>query len=349
MPKPMNQHGIRRFLGFSNYYRRFVKDYAEKSEPLTRLLKKDCQYHWKTEHDEAFKFLKHAITEDSLLYHPDMNEPFIVHASSTEKGLGAILSQKDDEGDKHPILYASRTLRGAEIRYTSAERDCLAVVYALEQFKPYIYGVPFIVIPNSPAINWLRDSSNPTSKQKKAQLADAFAENPLENDQPEETLLIVCLPATKVSRPNLKPSRTVRNPNLRVRFNSEPEVIQIPVTGSSVAERIKTRRMTDLATGTEESRGSTERPDEVNISLKGEPMEDDVFEEREQLDGLNQGIIESESLMEEQDDDPEELPEDTLTQQLEVQFEYTPGHKGIYGNERADELAKTGSKIYAPT
>lgn len=141
MPTPMNQHALRKLLGFINYYRRFVQNYAEISQPLTLLLKKDEKYKWTKERDEALKLLKAAITEDSLLYHPDMEEPFVVHVSSSTKGLGAILSQKDAEGDDHPILFASRTLRGAEIRYTSAELDCLALVYALNQFKPFIYGV----------------------------------------------------------------------------------------------------------------------------------------------------------------------------------------------------------------
>lgn len=264
MPTPKNQQGVRKFLGFSNYYRRFVREYAEISQPLNQLLKKDVRFHWGNAQEEAFKILKTCISEDSLLYHPDMDEPFTVHISSSSIGLGAILSQKDDEGDDYPVLFASRTLRGAEVRYTSAELDCLALVYALNQFKPFIYGVPFTVITNSPAINWLRDSNNPTSrqvkwktflndfefeveikKQKKAQLAEAFSENPLEDDQPELVAIQICLPVETKLKSALKPKRTITNPNLRVRFNSAP---QTPPE-STIAERVRTRRMTEAAGG----------------------------------------------------------------------------------------------------
>ncbi|XP_015124616.1 uncharacterized protein LOC107046506 [Diachasma alloeum] len=79
MPLPTSQQGIRRFLGFSNYYRRFVKDYAEISQLLSDL-KKNERFKWSKEQEQSsFKALKEAITEDSLLFHPDMNEPFIDH------------------------------------------------------------------------------------------------------------------------------------------------------------------------------------------------------------------------------------------------------------------------------
>lgn len=136
MPAPTTQHGVRRFLGFTNYYRRFVQDYAGIAQPLNELLKKDSKFNWGASQQEAFTLLKSAITKDSLLYHPDMKEPFIVNVSSSEKGIGAILSQKDEEGEQHPILYASRTLRDAETRYTSPELDCLAAVYARGQLNP---------------------------------------------------------------------------------------------------------------------------------------------------------------------------------------------------------------------
>lgn len=399
MPIPRNQQGIRKFLGFSNYYRRFVKDYAEISAPLTLLLKKDVKYHWEKEQEEAFNILKTSISEDSLLFHPDTEEPFIVHISSSTIGLGAILSQKDGEGDEHPVLFASRTLRGAEPRYTSAELDCLALVYALDQFKPFIYGVPFTVITNSPAINWLMDSSNPTSrqvkwktflndfefdieirKQKKAQLAEAFSENPLQ-DEPEVVAIQACLPAESKPKPILKPKRTITNPNLRVRFQSASEA----ASGSSIAERIRSRRLTEVTRGeripisyrekrdynsalkkknpkvtinkvqdlnpediettshpednihtspTSENlslvdtkpekitENSSTQPEEeklekLEISVEGQPLEDDVFETPEDLS--EDMIIESETLMEDQDDEPEaSIPTRSMNESVRI-------------------------------
>lgn len=99
--------------------------------------------------------MKTAICEDAILAYPDSSRPFIIAADASEVGLGAVLSQLDDNNEDHPIAFASRTLLDAETRYSESERDCLAVFWAIKHFRPYIYGRKFILYTSSTAIAWL--------------------------------------------------------------------------------------------------------------------------------------------------------------------------------------------------
>lgn len=129
-PTPQNVTDIKRFTGMTQFYRRFVKDYATITGPLTMLTRKDTPWNWTKTHDRLFWTLKKALMDAPVLRLPDLSKPFILYTDASGFAVGAILAQKDEEGKEYVVYYASRTLNAAESRYATIEKECLAVVWA---------------------------------------------------------------------------------------------------------------------------------------------------------------------------------------------------------------------------
>lgn len=140
---PTSATEVRSLLGMTNYCSRFIKDYATVTQPLRELTHKNHPWEWTTKHGKALTHLKHALANAPVTayFDPDKDTELTVDASPV--GLGAILAQVDPAtGDKHIIVYASRSLTSVEQRYSQTEREALAVVWACEHFHLYIYGKP---------------------------------------------------------------------------------------------------------------------------------------------------------------------------------------------------------------
>ena len=90
-----------------------------------------------------------------ILYLPDFSKPFIVQVDASERGLGAVLCQTDDEGQEHPIVYNSRKLLDRERKLATTEKECLGIVWAVELLKPYLYGTEFVIETDHNALVWL--------------------------------------------------------------------------------------------------------------------------------------------------------------------------------------------------
>ena len=146
-PAPKDISGLRSFLGLTGYYRRFIPSYATVAAPLTALLKKGVQFSWTESREAAFKELKRYLTDDPILKYPDFDKEFILQTDASDYGVGAVLSQIQDDGHDHPIAYASATLNKHERNYSVTEKECLAVVFAVKVFRPYLLGPkPFTVV-----------------------------------------------------------------------------------------------------------------------------------------------------------------------------------------------------------
>ena len=126
-PKPRTRNQLRSFLGLSNYYGKFIKQYADKAKPLHEALNKGepDQVVWTEERVQSFQILKEALTENAVLFAPQMDK-LSTNASGT--GLGAILSQEDQEGQERPVVYYSKELSKAERNYSATELEVLLLL-----------------------------------------------------------------------------------------------------------------------------------------------------------------------------------------------------------------------------
>jgi hypothetical protein len=143
MPNFTDVHTLRNFLGLCNYYKIYVQNFNTIAHPPYALLKKDVAWTWSEKAQEAFNTLKEKLSEFPILRRSNFNKVFILHTDWSAFGIGAIFGQLDEEGKEYVIAYASGSNNKAENNYSSYEGECLAVVWAIIHFRPYLYGINF--------------------------------------------------------------------------------------------------------------------------------------------------------------------------------------------------------------
>jgi len=157
--KPKTKKEVRAFLGLASYYRKFVPNFAEISASLTEMTKarKPDKVEWNDESEYAFKELKRVLCEEPVIHMPDQSKPFILRTDASNSALGAVLMQEKD-GEKHPIAYASRKLSPAEQNYATIEKECLAVVWGIKKFEPYLFDRKFVLETDHQPLHYLKRS-----------------------------------------------------------------------------------------------------------------------------------------------------------------------------------------------
>jgi hypothetical protein len=161
---PQTVKQLERFLGLTNYFRKFIKDYSTICKPLTNLLRKNTKWVWCSDCQNAFDNLKHILTSYPILQPPDYSRKFEIHCDASNLTIGAILIQKDDNNQDVVIAYASKSLTDAEVNWTVTEKECYAVIWSIKHFRPYIYGTNFDVITDHRALVWLFGLKDPTGR-----------------------------------------------------------------------------------------------------------------------------------------------------------------------------------------
>ena len=137
---PKNLHELRSFIGMCSYYCRFIEKFSVIAGPLHDLTKKKVKFQWTAREHEAFKELKERLMLQPLLVLPDLRKPFEVHCDASGDILGGVILQ---EG--HPVAYESRRLHGHELSLGIYEKELLAVIHALDTWKHYLLGTPFVI------------------------------------------------------------------------------------------------------------------------------------------------------------------------------------------------------------
>ncbi|GFY16753.1 hypothetical protein TNCV_2788751 [Trichonephila clavipes] len=143
--------------------KRFIKGFCYLAEPLQSLLKSGVEFHWGPEEVEAFHSLKKALTSDPVLGMYDERASTEIHTDASGYGIGAVLVQIQNNVEK-VIAYASRTLTKAEKNYSTTERECLAIVWATNKFRPYIFGKHFTVVTDHHSLCWFMNLKDPSGR-----------------------------------------------------------------------------------------------------------------------------------------------------------------------------------------
>ena len=163
---PDSLRGLRRFLGLTSYYRKFIKDYARRAKSLYDLTKKDTEWIWTEERKNAFNDLKMALTHDSVLLYPSFEKEFVVTTDASLDGIGCVLSQKDEQGDMRPCAYAGRIFNSAQRNYSTLDKELAGIVFACQHWQVYLQGREFkLFTDHAPLIYILNPRSKLSSRQ----------------------------------------------------------------------------------------------------------------------------------------------------------------------------------------
>ncbi|XP_078235923.1 uncharacterized protein LOC144584201 [Pogona vitticeps] len=165
-PRPNTKKKVKSFLGLVGYYRKFIPRFSEIAAPLTDLTRKtaDDRIPWTSDCEAAFQRLKEALINYPVLRAPDFDREFIIYTDASNSGVGAVLCQEDENGDQHPVSYLSRKLQKGERHLATVEKECLAIVYAIQKAKPYIWGRHFILCTDHSPLQWLKTMKTHNSK-----------------------------------------------------------------------------------------------------------------------------------------------------------------------------------------
>ena len=165
-PQPETKKEIRAFLGLVGYYRRFIPQFATLAVPLTNLTKKKepDKIRWSDECDVAFQALKECLSKEPILQVADPKKLFVLQTDASDLGIGAVLNQKGEDQEEHPVAYASRRLLPREVRYSTVEKECLAIVWALKYFRTYLLGQEFIIETDHKPLSWLHRMKDNNSR-----------------------------------------------------------------------------------------------------------------------------------------------------------------------------------------
>jgi len=151
---------VRAFMGLSGYYRRFIKDFSAIAAPLYNLTRKESDFCWTPECQDAFDELRRRLVEGPVLALPSDVGTYVLDTDASDFGLGAVLSQRQGDQEK-VIAYNSRTLGKSEQKYETTRKELLAIVSGLKQFRQYLLGRHFVIRTDHAALTWLQCTAEP--------------------------------------------------------------------------------------------------------------------------------------------------------------------------------------------
>ena len=153
---PTNVKQLRSFLGLASYYRKFVRSFAALASPLSCLLEKSKPFEWGNEQQAAFEEIKRHLCSSPVLLLPDPSKPFTIYSDASNFALGAVLCQVGSADNcEHPVAFMSRALNKAEKNYSVQEKECLAIISAIEKWRHYVDGTSFVVVTDHQSLRYL--------------------------------------------------------------------------------------------------------------------------------------------------------------------------------------------------
>ncbi|KFM72496.1 Retrovirus-related Pol polyprotein from transposon 17.6, partial [Stegodyphus mimosarum] len=162
-PEPKNIHEVRRFLGLTSFFRRFIPNYATKAGPLTQLTKKNQTFRWEESQRNSFKVLKNELTNQPILalYNPKAQTE--VHTDACSEGIAGMLLQLGSDDKWHLVYCVSKKTTEAEKNYHSSKLELMAIVWTLDRLRQFLLGIEFTVVTDCQALVYMnaKKSTNP--------------------------------------------------------------------------------------------------------------------------------------------------------------------------------------------
>lgn len=272
---PSSSDEVKRFVAFANYYRKHIRNFASLCLPLNYLTRKGIEFNWSEECETAFQQLKERFIKPPVLDYPDFSEKntFKLHTDASGYGIGAVLSNKNDK----PIAYASKGLNSAEKNYSTIEKELLAIVWAIQHFRVYLYGRKFELYTDHRPLVYLFTLTDPSSRLTKFRLAleefnfDVFYKKGCEN--------AVADALSRISTTELRDMQeklsneafvTTRMQSKKENTNSTKEVINghDASSGKIVQLKVKTNNFSDNVTWIPEREEIIIKPTDTLVSLR---------------------------------------------------------------------------------
>jgi len=138
-PEPRNKREVRQFLGFCNFYRRFILGFAQVARPLTELTGKKA-WKWQEKEKSAFNKLKNKMTNPPISVIPHPKQKMRLETDASEYAIGGVLSQQQEDNSWKPVVYLSKAMNETERNYEIYDRKLLAIMEGLKQWRQYLIG-----------------------------------------------------------------------------------------------------------------------------------------------------------------------------------------------------------------
>ena len=175
-PTPTNVDQVRSFVGLASYYRRFIRNFAEKAHALTNLTRKSVAWKWGPDEQSAFDSIRKCLMTKPILRYPDFAKEFIIHTDASGYGIGAVLSQiqsspithgtdeSETEEREVVIAYTSKHLNDAQAKWSTTEKEAYAIVHAVKTFQHYLYGTNFTVVTDHRPLEYMMSKKEPSGR-----------------------------------------------------------------------------------------------------------------------------------------------------------------------------------------
>ena len=182
-PTPKNADQVRSFIGLASYYRRFIRNFAEKAHALTNLMRKNVTWQWGADEQSAIDCIRECLTTKPILRYPDFAREFIIHTDAPGYGIGAVLSQvqiisftptgnQNKEENKQnnkserefAIAYTSKHLNDVQAKWSKTKKEAYAIVHAVKTFYHYLYGTEFTIVTDHRPLEYLMSKKEPTGR-----------------------------------------------------------------------------------------------------------------------------------------------------------------------------------------
>ena len=166
-PTLTNLKDVQQFVGFCNFYRRFIRDFSKTMKPLSNLNKKDCPFRWPDAFAKAFDKMKTLVTNAPVRRHYDRSKLEVLEINSSDYVNEGVLSQENDDGILHPIAFYSKNLLPAECNYDIYDKELLAIVRCLEHWRPELEStdVPVLIFTDHKSLEYFMHTKELTRCQ----------------------------------------------------------------------------------------------------------------------------------------------------------------------------------------